>query len=113
MEWRSQPDLYRSRDVAAPCYDEVTGSIQRVRRGIVPTKLPVVFPPPCGEGGPEGVGWGYPAADPVTVIPPPLIPPHKGEGDDCAISNNKSLPLPRPSCITPATGAEAGACGFW
>ena len=46
------------------------------------------FPPPCGEGLRVGV---VPAS--ALVAPPPLFPPHKGEGDDgartCHHSNSR------------------------
>lgn len=44
-----------------------------------------LYPPPCGEGGhrksDDRVGtFSSPNQDTLQEIPPPLTPPHKGEG---------------------------------
>src|SRR5690606_40507148 len=51
----------------------------------------VVSLPLCGEGSAARTGRSVSgarvggAAGPVPAAPPPLIPPHKGEGDDCEV----------------------------
>ncbi|MEI2612854.1 MAG: SDR family oxidoreductase [Candidatus Promineifilaceae bacterium] len=76
--------LPRRRDL----YDR-PGARHRRRLDSVSATLTIGFPPPCGEGSAARSasdlakpGWGATRA-PSLRLPPSLIPPRKGKGDDC------------------------------
>ncbi|GAA2882927.1 hypothetical protein GCM10010837_40640 [Aminobacter niigataensis] len=51
------------------------------------------YPPPCGEGDREAVGWGYKGSVKRLATPTPALradPPHKGEG---------GVPHPHSGCV--------------